>query len=253
MHRSGGCRTIEAYAPPRHSRPPFLPFDSSRIRGTRSSKILSEIEEWSPLFASLRAATALVVKSNAPPKALSAIEGSEVEGRTLYTVRMILDAILHRRSCRTFKPDPVPPSLIEELIRAGQFAPAAHHIKSIEYVVVTDPVIRKAIADVLVPQEFVAKAPVVIVPVADTRIASKPREDLCLATANIWLQATHLRLGCVWKHVHDGEEQVKLRAVLGIPEHFLFINVLPIGFPAEGIAPHTDEEFDLKRVHKEKW
>jgi len=84
-------------------------------------------------------------------------------------------------------------------------------------------------------------------------VASKPREDLALATENIWLQATHLQLGCVWKHVHDGEEQQKLRAALGIPENFLVINVLPIGYPTEMPTPYTDAEFDSKKIHREKW
>ncbi|MDD5102909.1 MAG: nitroreductase family protein [Candidatus Peribacteraceae bacterium] len=166
---------------------------------------------------------------------------------------MILEAISNRRACRTFLADPVPLELIEELIHAGQYAPTARHIKSVEYIFVTDEKTHRAIAGALVPQDFVATAPVIIVPVADTKTASKPREDLTLATANIWLQAAHLGLGCVWKHVHDGEEQEKLRAVLGIPEHYLVINVLPIGYPAETLAPHTDEEFDPKKIHREKW
>lgn len=166
---------------------------------------------------------------------------------------MILEAISNRRSCRNFKPDPVPPDLIEELIKAAQFAPTARHIRAVEFIAVTDLKKRQAIADALVPQDFVAKAPLIIVPVADTRTASKPREDLTLATANIWLQATHLNLGCVWKHVHDGEEQEKLRAVLGMPDHYMVINVLPIGYPAEMLPPHTDAEVDLKKIHQEKW
>jgi len=166
---------------------------------------------------------------------------------------MMLDAIVHRRSYRNFKSDPVPPDLIGELIKAAQFAPTARHIRAVEFIVVTDEKTRQAIAGALVPQDFVAKAPLIIVPVADTKTASKPREDLTLATANIWLQATHLKLGCVWKHVHDGEEQEKLRAVLGIPSHFLVINVLPIGYPAEMLPPHSDAEFDQKKIHREKW
>lgn len=166
---------------------------------------------------------------------------------------MILDAISRRRACRSFKPDPVPPELIEELIKAGQFAPTARHLKSIEYIIVTDPKSRRAIADALAPQEFVVHSPVIIVLAADIKVASKPREDLSLATENIWLQATYLKLGCVWKHVHDGEEQEKLRTILGIPERFLVINVLPIGYPAELLPPHTDAEADPKKIHREKW
>ncbi|MDO8468729.1 MAG: nitroreductase family protein [Candidatus Peribacter sp.] len=166
---------------------------------------------------------------------------------------MILPAIVARRACRSFKPDAVPPQLIEELIKAAQFAPTAHNRRSVECIVVTDQKTKQAIHDALVPQDFVAQAPVIIVPVSDTKIASKPREDLSLATENIWLQATHLQLGCVWKHVHDEKELQKIRSLLNIPEHCLVINVIPIGFPAEMPPPHTDAEFDTKRIHNEQW
>ncbi|MDD5041382.1 MAG: nitroreductase family protein [Candidatus Peribacteraceae bacterium] len=166
---------------------------------------------------------------------------------------MILDALSCRRSCRSFKPDPVSHALIEEIIKAAQFAPTAHNRRAVEFVVVTDPKVRQAIQSALVAQDFVARAPVLIVPVSDTKIASKPTEDLALATENIWLQVTHLKLGCVWKHVHAEKELSAVRAILGIPEHCLIINVIPVGYPTEKPAPHTDAEFDPKRIHREKW
>ncbi len=166
---------------------------------------------------------------------------------------MILDAISHRRACRSFKAESVPPALIEELIKAAQFAPTSRNRRPVEFVVVTDQKMRQAIHDVLVPQDFVAQAPVLIVPIANTQTANNPQADLALASQNIFLQATHLKLGSVWKHVHDGEEQEKLRATLGIPEHFLIMNVIPIGYPAEMPPPHTDAEFDAKKIHHEKF
>jgi len=166
---------------------------------------------------------------------------------------MLLPAIIQRRACRAFKPDIIPVALIEELIRAAQFAPTSMNRRAVEFIVVTDPKTKQTVHDVLVPQDFVKDAPVLIVPVADTKTAGNPREDLTLASENIWLQATHLTLGCVWKHVHDGEEQEKLRATLGIPEHFLVINVIPVGYAAETPAPHTDAEFDPGKIHREKF
>lgn len=170
-----------------------------------------------------------------------------------YTVSMLLPAIVQRRAVRSFKPDPVPAALIDELIRAAQFAPTAHNRRPVEFIIVTDAVMKQAMHDALVPQDFVRDAPVIIVPVADTKTASKPREDLSLASENIFLQATHLRLGSVWKHVHDGEEQEKIRALLGIPEHCLVINMIPVGFPKEMPPPHTEKEADPKKIHREHW
>jgi len=166
---------------------------------------------------------------------------------------MILEAISNRRACRQFLSDFVPPELIMELITAAQFAPTAHNRRPVEFIIVTDRKMKQAIHDALVPQDFVVQAPVLIVPVADTKTASKPREDLALASENIFLQATHLKLGSVWKHVHESEEQEKLHAILGIPEHYLMINIIPVGYAEEMPPPHTDTEFDSKKIHREKW
>jgi nitroreductase len=120
---------------------------------------------------------------------------------------MLLPAIGNRRAVRDFKPDPVPPAQIEELIRAAQFAPTAHNRRAVEFIVVTNQKTKDALFEALVPQEFVKEAPAIIVPVVDTKTASKPVEDLALASQNIFLQATSMGIGSVWKHVHDGEEQ----------------------------------------------
>lgn len=170
-----------------------------------------------------------------------------------YTGGMLLPAIVNRRAVRDFKPDPVPPAQIEELIRAAQFAPTAHNRRAVEFIVVTDQKTKDALFGALVPQDFVKEAPAIIVPVADTKTASKPREDLALASENIFLQATSMDIGSVWKHVHEGEELTNVRKVLGIPPHFLLVNIIPIGFAKETPSPHTDAEFDPKKIHREKW
>jgi len=166
---------------------------------------------------------------------------------------MLLPAIGNRRAVRDFKPDPVPPAQIEELIRAAQFAPTAHNRRAVEFIVVTNQKTKDALFEALVPQEFVKEAPAIIVPVVDTKTASKPVEDLALASQNIFLQATSMGIGSVWKHVHDGEEQEKVRAILGIPPHFLLINIIPVGYARETPPPHTEAEYDPKKIHREKW
>jgi coenzyme F420-0:L-glutamate ligase / coenzyme F420-1:gamma-L-glutamate ligase len=48
-----------------------------------------------------------------------------------------------RRSIRRFKPDPVPESVIEEILRTATFAPSAHNRQPWRFVVVTDLSVKK--------------------------------------------------------------------------------------------------------------
>ncbi|MDD4627879.1 MAG: nitroreductase family protein [Candidatus Peribacteraceae bacterium] len=166
---------------------------------------------------------------------------------------MVLPAILRRRAVREYRKDPISSEQIEEIIKAAQFAPTARNRRAVEFIVVTDRETRTALSNALLPQEFVKEAPVIIVPVVNTKAASKPVIDLALASQNIFLQATSMGLGSIWKHVHEGEELEKVRAILGIPENFLLTNIIPIGYAEVPPPPHTDAEYDAKKIHREKW
>jgi nitroreductase len=174
---------------------------------------------------------------------------------------MIIKEIRNRRSVREYQSKEVPDELITEVIKAGQFAPTARNNRAIEYVVVKDEKTKKDIFN-LVGQEFVKQAPVLIIPISDTEKIEAPVEtaiklsmhDLAAASENIFLQATALGLGTVWKNlkVETGEIE-KIKNMLDIPKRYTLINIIPLGYPETMPEPKTDEDFDLKKIHQEKW
>lgn len=56
-------------------------------------------------------------------------------------------SIYTRRSCRVYKPDPVPKELIERILEAGRFAPTAGNCQGYKFVVVTDRALLNKISD----------------------------------------------------------------------------------------------------------
>lgn len=53
-----------------------------------------------------------------------------------------LEALTTRRSCRNFKPDPVPPELIDQVLEAGTFAPTGMGRQSPIIVAITNKEVR---------------------------------------------------------------------------------------------------------------
>jgi nitroreductase len=164
---------------------------------------------------------------------------------------MIIKEILDRRSVREYTDDAVSDELIAEIIKAGQFAPSGRNIKANEFIVVRDAETKKKLFDI-VGQDYVKDAPVLIVPVCDATKTGLSTQDLALASGFIFLEASALGLGTVWKNVTpEWEEGVK--KILNIPVGFKVINIIPVGFPKEKAAPHGDSEFSEAKIHRESW
>jgi nitroreductase len=141
------------------------------------------------------------------------------------------------------------------LIKAGQFAPTAYSNKAVEFIVVKDDATREKLCELAVGvQPFVKEAPVLIIPASDTKKSKHAVEDISVATENIWLQATEMGLGTVWKNV-ESEAEEPIKKLLSIPPYFKVINILPIGYPIKEkiLPPHKDEEFDMDKIHNERW
>ena len=164
---------------------------------------------------------------------------------------MIIKEIIERRSIRNFKPDAIPDETILEIIKAAEFAPSAMHIKPIEYIIIKDQATKNKLHEIL-GDEFIKEAPVLIVPVSDTKKSAHSIQDISIASAHMFLQARASALGTVWKNLST-ENSEKIKDVLGIPAHYMAINLIPVGHPETELDPHSDNEFDRGKIHMEKF
>jgi len=165
----------------------------------------------------------------------------------------IIDPILKRRSVREYKNDPVAHTDIEEIIKAGEFAPTAVDNRAVEFVVIKSEEGRKALYDIIEPkQDFIKEAPVLIIPVISPKKSVLPIQDLSVASENIFIQATAMGLGTVWRNI-DPKTAEKMKSYLKIPEEYVLINLIPLGYAETEPEPHSDKDFSGEKIHYEAW
>lgn len=195
----------------------------------------------------------------------------------------LLDFLRTRRSIRRFKPDPVPDSVIRELLHTATFAPSAHNRQPWRFVVLTDPAAKKRLSDSMLeefqhdlekdnlPPEKIVKlvnrsrerltgAPVVILLCVDmTEMDAYPdmrrrKAEYIIATqsaANAGMQlllAAHAEgLGGVWV-CSPMFAQETVQKTLGIPESWEPQAIFLLGYPDE--TPSLRERKPLEEVVK---
>jgi len=73
------------------------------------------------------------------------------------------EAILQRRSVKSFKPDPIAPEVLDQIIDLTLRAPSCFNMQQWRIVVVTDPAQKEALSEVSWKQKQLVQAPVVFV------------------------------------------------------------------------------------------
>ncbi|MCK4802634.1 nitroreductase family protein [bacterium] len=159
-----------------------------------------------------------------------------------------IEALKTRRSKRKFLPTPVPKGVIEDIIDCGRLAPSAINIQPVEFIVVTKGEIRKKIAEMTDYGRFIAEAPVCIV--IFSRQTKYYLEDGSAATENILLAAHAHGLGACWVAGDKKLYAEKVRQLLGAPQNFKLITLIPLGYSKEEPKPAKKKLKDVLRWEK---
>jgi nitroreductase len=170
----------------------------------------------------------------------------------------IKEAIEKRASVRAFTDDPVPDELVMETLRLGTLAPSAGNLQARDFVVVRSPETKAKLAKAAFGQEFVEKAPVVIVCCANlTRIRNYGirgtglycLQDVAACVENMMLYVASQGYGSCWVGAFDETQVTK---ILELPENVRPVVILPMGVPKD--PPRRTPRLKLDTVvHKEKW
>ncbi len=151
----------------------------------------------------------------------------------------VFEAMEKRHSVRAFDTSrEVPGELVERLLACACLAPSAGNVQPWRFVVVRDAALRRELAAAALGQDFVARAPVVIVVCADleAHAASYGRrgvelysiQDTAAAVQNILLGATALGLGTCWVGAFREEE---VSRALGLDKALRPLALIPVGYP----------------------
>lgn len=169
---------------------------------------------------------------------------------------MIIDAILKRRSVRSYLDKPVEEDKLKEVLEAGRLAPSACNNQPWKLVVIKDPDTRKSLAQACDNQSFVGTAPVVIVGCITGKgfnmggWYNSNILDLALALDHMTLQAASLGLGTCWIGAFNEKEVKKL---LKIPESVRVAAIIILGYPKSDKVYEKDRKQLEELVSFEKF
>ncbi len=161
----------------------------------------------------------------------------------------VLDFICARRSVRRFQRKPVPEEILEVLMKAAMAAPSGNNAQPWEFIIVRNPQLREELARVHSWVYMAADAPVAIV-VGGDKSSIWWRDDCAAATENLLLAAANLGLGAVWCGIKESDAPT-VRKILGIPPNLEVMAIIPLGYPAEKLAPNT--KYRKSKVHWERY
>lgn len=171
-----------------------------------------------------------------------------------------ITTIKERRSCRSFKSDPVPPELIDAVIEAGLWAPSGMGKQSSIIVEVTEPTLRAKLAEAnrLIggwPQGFdpFYGAPTVLVVLASADVPTAVY-DGSVTLQNLMLAAHSLGLASIWVHrakeEFEQDEWKDLLADLGLEGSWVGIGHCALGYtktaPAAGAERRERRAFRIR-------
>lgn len=140
--------------------------------------------------------------------------------------------IKERRSVRKYEQREVPRHLVEEIIDCGRLAATANNKQPWVFIAVTEAETRGRIAALTDYGKFIAEAPVCIA-VFCKRTEKYYLEDGSAATQNMLLAATALGLGSCWVAGDKKKYAEGVRLILGVPEEFTLVSLIPVGYPAD--------------------
>lgn len=176
-----------------------------------------------------------------------------------------MELMMSRRSIRRFESRDVPEESVEKVLKAVQWAPSWANTQCWEIVVVRDAAIKARLQETLgkgnPASKAMVEAPVVLVVCGKlqssgyykgqvtTKFGDWFMFDLGLATQNLCLMAHAVGLGTVIVGLFDHD---KVRSILGVPEGYEVVAMVPLGYPAErSSAPKRREPGDF--VHRERF
>jgi len=167
-----------------------------------------------------------------------------------------MEAILSRRSCRSFTPDPVSPEQVEQLLKAGMASPSACNQRPWHFIVVDDHETLCRISDIQAYSPMLPQAPMAIVVCSDGGDAAMSAQywpqDCAAAAQNILIAARAIGLGAVWLGIYPVADRIEgLRQLLGMPEGIMPFCVIAVGRPAKPARPI--DRYEPRRVHRNRW
>lgn len=152
----------------------------------------------------------------------------------------VIENMIFRRSVKAYKPDMVPMELIEEVVKAGTYAPTGMNMQSPVIVAVVNKKVRDRLSRMNASIMGTSSDPFYGAPVVLVVLADKNRPtavyDGTLVMGNMLNAAHSLGLGSCWIHrakeEFESEEGKALLKEWGLEGEYIGIGHCILGYPA---------------------
>ena len=159
----------------------------------------------------------------------------------------LIDIILTRRSIRRYAKKEISKVELNKILETGRLAPSSSDRQPWHFIVVTDPEIKKKIAQTG-DSLFIKDAPVIIVGcglIGDDYTQKWGTTwaiiDTSIALQNMTIAAWAMGVGSCW--IGDFSED-EVKALLGISDDWKIISLLALGYPAEQPKPRKSKPIE---------
>lgn len=164
----------------------------------------------------------------------------------------ILDAIYGRRSVREFSGASITDELLEEVVRAGSWAPSGLNNQPWRFAIVKDPGIKQQLGEQTKYGAIIKAASAAIAVFLDRKAMYHEIKDAQAAGAclqNMLLAAHSVGLGAVWLgEILKNKE--KVREILSLPSNLELMAVVALGYPASRDQKSSRKNLDELIVKK---
>ena len=166
----------------------------------------------------------------------------------------VYDAVRTRLTVREFKSDPVPDDVVQKMLSAAWWAPSSRNLQPWHFIVIRELETLRQIGSIASSGRFVADAPLAIAIAMDN--ADRPDLDAGRALQQMELVAWAEGLGTCFVGLRVAEQNRRIKRLLGIPEHFELVTVLPFGYRADearGSRGRKNRRALSEIVHNERY
>jgi len=159
----------------------------------------------------------------------------------------VLDAILRRRSIRSYRSEPIPEEVLRNILEAGRLAPSADNLQPWHFIVITDSRTKVKLSGGRW-NRFIKDSAFTVVGCgyADNEWSTI---DVAIALENMVIAAEAQGVASCW--IGDFEEK-EVKELLGIPDNLKIIALVSFGYPAEKPSP-SDKKSLKEIVHYNKF
>jgi nitroreductase len=167
----------------------------------------------------------------------------------------LYEGLITRRSIRKYTSEQIGRDLLEEIVKAGMYAPSAVNCQPWHYIIIDDRSLFEKIMDVHPYAKMLNGAQAAILVCGDEKLQHGEgywSVDCGAATQNILLAAHAKGLGAVWLGLHPrGERKKQVKELFQLPDHIQPFSLISLGWPAE--EKEIPERYKPDRIHYNNW